>query len=234
MISFVKKVFRLLGMEVTKVKRCKHDNEWIMEQDYDVLLDVGASIGKFSIDFLKINPDLIVYAFEPIPESYAILKNTLKAFKNIHYFNTAVGNEDGNIGFNLSSHHTSSSVLKMSETHKTAFPESSGVNITQVKISKLDSLIDVSELKEKRALLKIDVQGYEFEVLNGATEVLKEVDILITELSFIELYKGQKLFDEVYRKLFGSGFTFIGNLSQIYDPHSGKVLQSNAIFRKDH
>ena len=60
MISFVKRMFRLLGMEVTKVKKYKHDNEWIMEQEYDVLIDVGASIGKYSLEFLQINPKLVV------------------------------------------------------------------------------------------------------------------------------------------------------------------------------
>jgi hypothetical protein len=77
------------------------------------------------------------------------------------------------------------------------------------------------------------VQGFEIEVLKGIGTVMKMIDIIIIETSFVKLYQGQPLFNEVYSYLIGNGFRFIGNFEQLKDPKTGRILQADSIFIRD-
>ncbi len=79
-------------------------------------------------------------------------------------------------------------------------------------------------------LMKVDVQGFELDVLAGAETTLQRVDVLIVETSMVELYERQPLFHEVYEFLRARGFVFAGSFDQILDPSGGAVLQADAIF----
>lgn len=230
MKKLVKGIAQTVGVEISKAKKGRFDNEWVFEQQYDVLIDIGASVGKFSQPFLgKVD---LIYCFEPIPNSFAQLKHSLGGYDYVELHNVAIGDDIGEVEFNLSSHHTSSSVLKMANTHKEAFPHSAKEEILKVKIEKLDNLIDLEKLKGKKVLTKIDVQGYEYFVLQGGSQVIASSNVVICEASFVELYQGQKLFDTIYKQFVQLGFEYKGNLSQIYNPKTGRVLQANCIFER--
>ena len=79
-------------------------------------------------------------------------------------------------------------------------------------------------------LLKIDVQGYEDQVILGATRIMQQVDSIMIEMSFQPLYQGQPLFDEIYQLLISKGFTFAGNMDGLFSPLDGSILQSDGIF----
>jgi hypothetical protein len=83
---------------------------------------------------------------------------------------------------------------------------------------------------EKPVLLKIDVQGYEAHLLNGAKNFIKSVDCILIELSLEELYKGQPLFNDIYTMLNNEGFTYAGNFDQQISKKNGRILQVDAIF----
>lgn len=85
---------------------------------------------------------------------------------------------------------------------------------------------------EQNILLKIDVQGYEYEVLRGAEVTLANVDTIIVETSYRQLYLHQPLFDDIYLFLRERGFVFSGILEQILNPVNGEVLQSDSIFQR--
>jgi hypothetical protein len=80
--------------------------------------------------------------------------------------------------------------------------------------------------------LKIDVQGYELHALRGAPETLSKADFVIIETTFISLYSGQPLFDDIYRYLRDSGFIYHGALEQLLSPIDGRPLQADALFLK--
>jgi hypothetical protein len=78
--------------------------------------------------------------------------------------------------------------------------------------------------------LKIDVQGYELNVLRGAEKTLIDVDIILIETSFYELYKNQPLFKDIYDFLSNRGFDYYGSFEQLYDLRDGRILQADSIF----
>ena len=83
--------------------------------------------------------------------------------------------------------------------------------------------------------MKIDVQGYEIEALKGAKNILAKTKVAILEVSFRSIYENQPLFHDVYEKMYKSGFSFHGNLTEMINPRSGEVVTIDAIFvRKRH
>jgi hypothetical protein len=80
-----------------------------------------------------------------------------------------------------------------------------------------------------RNLLKIDTQGYELEVLKGADDLLDRFDAIYCEVSFIELYKGQALANDVISYLYKRQFRCAGVYNQINTTGHG-ALQADMLF----
>ena len=80
------------------------------------------------------------------------------------------------------------------------------------------------------SLLKIDVQGFELEVLKGATGLLPEIDAVSVEASDVELYEGQALLGEIERFLDEAGFRVDGRFNE--QLHQGQRVQADWLFRR--
>ena len=78
--------------------------------------------------------------------------------------------------------------------------------------------------------LKIDTQGFEWQVLDGASETLAHVKGVLCELSLVPLYEGQKLWMDLIQRLEREGFTLWSIQKGFTDPRDGRTLQVNAIF----
>jgi hypothetical protein len=85
---------------------------------------------------------------------------------------------------------------------------------------------------ERPVLLKLDVQGYEPQVLEGATETLNKVDYVLLEASFRPMYVGEKTFMDIARTMEDRGFEFLRPVGWLSDPRNGEVLQIDALFVK--
>ncbi|MDA0986940.1 MAG: FkbM family methyltransferase [Bacteroidetes bacterium] len=203
--------------------------KWLEEYKIKTLLDVGANIGEFSNLMKQIIHDLKVYAFEPIHQCYFELENLKEKYKDINTFNYGLGEniEDKIIYKNIFA--PSSSLFMMNDLHVTAFPYTKDFIEEKIKIVTLDSLSDQINYVQN-VLLKIDVQGFEKNVLNGAKESLNKIAVIIIETSFENLFEGGAQFDEIYQLLTEKGFIYKGNYDQIHDPRNWKVLQADAIF----
>ena len=139
--KLIKKIFYFFGLNISKADSAKNIDDWLFDYNFDILIDVGASDGKYSIDFLKKNKNMFVYAFEPIPSSFNQLKKKLSSYKNIFLFNCALSNKRGTSSFYLNTHITSSSLLEMKDLHKKAFPKSYGEKKISVKLNTINNLI---------------------------------------------------------------------------------------------
>jgi hypothetical protein len=117
----------------------------------------------------------------------------------------------------------------MSELHKNAFPWSADNESMNVSVDRLDNYITELDISPE-VLLKIDVQGYELEVLRGATEVLKLTKCVIVETSFKTLYRGQASFSQVYDTLSVAGFDYAGAMGQLTTPQDGAIVQADCLF----
>lgn len=202
---------------------------WFREAGIRTVLDVGAHKGEFSSTIRALFPHARIYAFEPLPDCCAMLSNRMRKGGCFQAFPVAIGKTHEQITLWRSRYAKSSSVLTMAVLHKESFPWSAENTPIRVQQRALDEYLEQLQLDEK-VLLKIDVQGYEAQVLRGATELLKRVTCVLLEVSFRPLYEGQGTFAEVHGLLQAAGFSYSGNLEQLCSPVDDSILQADALF----
>jgi len=207
------------------------NNIWLINLKIKTVLDIGSNTGQFAEKILTILKGIDLYCFEPITSCYEELKRNLGSNKRVKFFNFALGNENGDQTINLNEYSPSSSILEMNKIHKEAFTYTEKTYTEKIEIKKLDDILG-DLILTKPLLIKIDVQGFEMEVLKGGFGTINQADIIIIETTFEELYKSQPLFHEIYTFLKGLGFTFKGNFEQLINPNDGRILQADSIFMK--
>jgi FkbM family methyltransferase len=195
------------------------------------VIDVGANVGQFAIAMAKLIPNIQIHSFEPLPEAMALLKKHVRNLQNILVYPVALGDNEGQASFYVNADSRSSSFLPMVSAHRTAFPHAQEVRTIQVKTSTLDKVF-VNNSIESPILLKIDVQGYEENVLRGGLETLKRVDYVILEASFKPLYQGEALFLDMIQLMNDNSFKFLRPIGWLKHPKTEALLQADILFAR--
>jgi len=213
----------------SELMRLAAHRKWFDGAGIRTVLDVGSYTGGFAFAMRQMLPDAQIYSFEPLPDNYQKLVCNLEKLGKFRAFHTALGNRQGELSFWRNDFAASSSALAMSNLHKQSFPETGHAVAIQVPVARLDDFLGQVELNGK-TLLKLDVQGYELEVLHGGLKMLEQVDYIFSEVSFQPLYEGQPLFRDVYDFLKPLGFAYAGSLEVLPSPVDGTILQADALF----
>lgn len=214
---------------VRELENLTHHRTWFIHAGIGTLIDVGSYIGSFAFAIKMMQPDVRVYAFEPLEENIAQLSLNLRYFSDCQIFPIALGDYSGETEFWRCEFPASSSVLRMGKLHKAAFPHTAGQSRQVVRMAKLDDHLP-QICFTGRVLLKLDVQGFEKQVLEGAVETLKRVDYVLIEVSYQALYEGQALFGDIYGFMRAHGFEYAGDFDTLISPLDGTILQSDALF----
>lgn len=214
-----------------EMKSFKEAHKWMLDYQFESIIDIGANVGQFGKKIRQYYPTAHLYSFEPIPFVCEELKLNFKDDPNFTAINVGLGDSDGKTKFHMNLFSDSSSMLEIAELHTKNFPYTKDEIEIDVEVKQLDNCFKVNEI-QKPYLVKIDVQGFEEQVINGGLQVIRNADMIITESSYKELYKGQALFDTLYEKLKAMGFDFAGNLEQMESAFNGEPLQGDAIFIK--
>ncbi len=186
--------------------------------DPDLVVDVGANRGQFTAATLHRWRRCRVVAFEPIPD----LASAVAAIdpQRVTVEQAAVGAEAGTVAVHVHHYAPSSSMLDALDPAEELRVE----RAPQVRLD--DALRDVDLTPE--VVLKLDVQGLELAVLDGAAEVLGQVDWLLVEQAFRRAYRDQPLFDDVHRALVDRGFALLRPLDhQVVD---GEVVEVDSLY----
>jgi FkbM family methyltransferase len=198
----------------------------------DLVFDIGANTGQFAQELRETGYAGRIVSFEPLSTAFRDLQRWARADGDWMAVNAAVGQRDGTIELNIAENSTSSSILEMLPSHLRAEPQSAFKDKERVRIIKLDSVFDDYCSASNRAYLKIDVQGFEEQVLEGARCTLPKFHALQVEMSLIPLYAGQPLFADLLEYLTERGFAMVGLEPVFIDPASAEVLQVDGIFRR--
>lgn len=138
-----------------------------------LIVDVGANVGQFSNAAKLFFPDARVVSFEPDPDTYADLQiNTLK-LKGVELYNIGLGDRDGVLTFYR---HELSVMSSFSQAGDMARHRGN----MELPVRRLDAVLAYDDRPE---LLKIDVEGFEREVLSGAWEIVSRSRYILIELS---------------------------------------------------
>ena len=188
-----------------------------------VCVDVGAHEGLF-VDLLLANLNHpTIHAFEPAPGPFARLKSRHGATPGVTLVNAGLGREPGAIEFNIYDNQTLNSFLPMLPAGASTLGGPKLVETRSVPVFSLDSYAASSGLAHI-SLLKIDTQGYELQVLQGAERTLSEgnVGTVLVEINFAPLYDRQVWAHEIIGFLHDRGLHLVDFYEKCrLNPHLG-------------
>jgi FkbM family methyltransferase len=217
------------------LKIVRRNSEIIDWSTIQVVYDVGANVGQYGGRIRSNGYKGRIYSFEPMPEEHRIL---LKRTADDELWKVvdpcALGGSKGRADLHVSLNSFSSSIIEISETHVKSAPTSHSKSTISVEVKTLDSFgYDVEHIG-LASWLKIDVQGYELEVLKGSLRTLRNVIGIQIELSTVELYAGQPLFNEIVAFLLSLNFELWDIEKGFTDKETGRLLQFDAVFIRKH
>ena len=197
-----------------------------------LILDVGANTGQFAKSMRHIGYQHDIISFEPMLAPFTELERHCANDLRWACRNFGLGDVTETVAINISENSVSSSILPMMHEHLDNAPKSKFISSQSILVKKMDELGEWDEWTKKGPIwLKIDVQGFEDRVLNGAMGHLKHVKAIQLELSLVPLYEGQLTILPMMQLLNKCGFEPVAFEPGFTDKRTGESLQVDGIFR---
>lgn len=201
------------------------DLSWLKARhDFRTLVDIGAndgSYGTFLRGFFEIEN---VHAFEPLP----VHSEGLRA-KGFRTYQMALGDSAGEAAFTVNAYDAASSLLPLTTACKEEWPNVREERTIRVRVERLD---DALEDLERDVLIKVDAQGAEDRIIAGGRRTFAGAAAVLIEMTFVPLYAGQQLFNEVHAQLANLGFVLRGFKSQHVSQRTGEPLFAHCIYER--
>jgi len=224
-----KELGRRLGVEISRYRPfAARVAARLNEGAVPLVIDVGASLGQFASDLRKHGFRGDIVSFEPVHDAFVGLMATAAGDVKWTCQRIALGAVAEDARINVASNLASSSLLEMESGHQSAAPWASVIGVESVGVARLDDVLD----DDRSCLLKLDVQGYEDRVLDGAPSTLARAVLLQCELSLAELYAGQAPLRALIDRLDDAGFDFVDLDPFFHDRADGRLLQIDALFAR--
>ena len=226
-----------LGIDVSRSRSLYHPlgrKKFLLEKnDIDVGLDIGANTGQVGYElrnYLGYKGKII--SFEPLREAYESLQQRTSSDPHWKIFNVALGDIQEKRHINISENLVSSSFLDILPLHAKAAPASIYTDKQKIHIKTLDSLFRDLYDEHNNIYMKIDTQGFDSRVINGAKKSLVYIKFVQVEMSLVPLYKDEVLFDKMLNLMTENGFLMIAIEPGFMDPASGHTLQLDGNFQR--
>ena len=231
----VKKLINAAGFDLRRISPNTNPADQLRRGldrfNIDIVFDVGANTGQFASELRTVGYSGTIVSFEPLSDAFeALTKHARPDVSWQVHPRCAIGDLDGEIDINISGNSVSSSVLPMMEAHSAAAEQSAYIGSERVPIFRLDSAAAAYLSDSSCYLIKIDAQGFEWQVLDGAAEMLHGAQGVLCELSLVPLYEGQRLWQEIIHRLEKEGFTLWSIQNGFTDSRDGRTLQIDGIF----
>ncbi len=195
---------------------------------FDTIVDVGANRGQFSLAARHWQSDARIFAFEPLASAADVYAGVFSADAGVTLFRSAVSSVRGVAQMHVSKREDSSSLLPISELQTTHYQGTDAKGSIEVAAAPLVDFLSPDQVRGA-ALLKIDVQGFELEVLKSSIDLLGKFAAVYVEVSFLPLYSGQALAHQVIDFLREQGFAVAGVANLSLDSE-GTALQVDMLF----
>jgi FkbM family methyltransferase len=204
-------------------------------RDVDVVFDIGANSGQYATGLRSAGFKGRIVSFEPLSGPFDNLEKKASKDPLWDCRQYALGDVDGTISINVAGNAgESSSALPMLQKHQDAYPPANYIGTEDVPIRRLDIVAPEILRTTDVTFLKIDVQGFEKQVLAGSKATVNDGCVgMQLELSFLPLYEGGMLIREALDLVYSLGFTLTGLLPCFIDPRNGQMLQADGIFFRE-
>jgi len=235
LIAAVKRFLRRRGVLLDRYTRSTSSElrlvTMLAANRVDLVLDVGANTGGYATSLREAGYAGRILSFEPLSSAHtALVTATTDDPAWSAAPRMAIGERDGDVKINVAGNSSSSSLLPMTDRHTGAAPESAYVGVESVEVRRLDGVRHPFLDGAVAPFLKIDTQGYESQVLAGASGILPGLVGVQLEMSLRHLYEGQSLWRDVIASLEAAGFELWSIVPGFFDPSTGRMLQCDGIF----
>lgn len=231
--KIVRRGFNLLGLDLKRhVPRPAHTLPTLLElYGVETVFDIGANIGMSGQYFRNVGFAGKIVSCEPVSSFFNELERKSAADLAWLCENVAVGEREGELEINVTGGGGgASSFLQMTPAVTEHAPELAIVSKERVKVTTLDALARKHYPAGERLFLKLDVQGYERNVLEGGPETLARVVGLRVELSVLKCYEDEPLLCDMLPYLDGLGFKLCGVEPAWADERTQELFQLDGIF----
>lgn len=236
-IDLIKHALRKAGWQINRITTMSSSAlqtaKMIKSQNINVVLDIGANAGQFGSELRSFGYKGKIVSFEPLPDAHQNL--TKKAQHDDDWLvheRCALGSHAGNIDIHVAGNSVSSSALPMLASHLKSAPQSEYTHTIKADMITLDSIFAQYCSNDDAVLIKVDTQGYEWQVLDGALASLQACKGVLIELSLVPLYENQRLWLEIHERLKTLNFELHTLQPVFIDDLTGRTLQMDGIFIK--
>ena len=226
------KILNKFGIDIKRYPSKDLRRRKLLLDEFEItdIIDVGANFGQYGIETRSIGFNGNIYSYEPLSYAYNKLKVASKNDNKWQINNFALGDSSEQKAINISKNYFSSSFLDQKKELIEQVPDTEFISTEMVKINKLDDIFDKIYNDDKNIFLKIDTQGFEKAVLEGAKNSLKHVKGIQLEMSLNPLYENATDFFEMYNYIKSKGFELYSIENGFYNSKTGQLNEVEGIF----
>jgi FkbM family methyltransferase len=236
-MTLLQRLARRLGYDLTLRKKARpHEAQLVavLERfEISCVLDVGANVGQYAAMLREGGFGGRIVSFEPLAEAHATLARRAAADRSWQVApRMAIGARDGEVELEVSAESDMSSILPQSELLQKISPSSAVLGRERVPIARLESAAQPYLAPEDRIFLKIDTQGFEPQVLEGAGSLMVRLCGLQLEMSLVSCYEGEVGFRAMLDRLAAAGFEPYLFIPGYFERKLGRQLQLDGVFMR--
>ncbi len=198
----------------------------------DLVLDVGASDGGYARQIRANGYHGRICSFEPRAAAFRALKESGRSDKKWEVMNCALGKANGSLDIHISENGDSSSLLDLARSPGSESVQVSYIGKESVSMASLDGLFENIRQDSKNILLKMDVQGFEMEVLTGAEHSLAFIDTIQVELALTPTYQNQMHLHQMCGLLHQMGYTMVSIEPGTHNQATGQQFEVDGLFHR--
>ncbi len=208
--------------------------DWLRQRGIPVVLDVGANEGQFARELRDWGYDGRIVSFEPIPDVAATLRQRAAGDPAWEVRECALGREAGAATLHVSDLSVFSSLRETLPSVEAFDARARTVGTVEVEVQRLSDLFGDVVGPGEQAFLKVDTQGSEPDVLDGAAGVLDRIVGVQLELSVRALYEGERLAPDLIGRMAALGYRLAQLRPVVFDPDDDftSLLQFDAVFAR--
>lgn len=216
------------------VKHWKQVCQIFDAQGVDLVFDIGANIGQYAGYLREAGFEGRIVSFEPLSNAHEVLQLTsAHDAKWTIAPRIAIGERIGRTEINISAESDMSSIRPLAEAAMGFTPSSVMTGKEPVALTTLAEIFDRYAAPDDTVFVKVDTQGYELPVLEGAAGVFDRIAGWQLELSLVEIYEGESMWRTVVDYMTARGHDIHFVLPGYYSRHVNRMLQFDALFFRD-
>lgn len=235
--ALFRKAVRRLGHDVGVLSGVRYETSFLVEildrHGVTVAIDIGANVGQWGNELRLAGYTGRIVSFEPVSSAHALLTEQARGDSKWTVLpRLAVADTEGTAQINVASNTPMSSLLPIMSHTQAAIPGSDTVGVETVRVTTLDAMLDEVVSADDVIFVKIDVQGSERAILDGAVTSLARIAGIQLEMSFTRLYEREVNAFELYRRLDEASFAPVLFIPGYFSSELARQLQVDGVFFK--